>query len=208
MMDRIELSEINSILDFLEERMLIVGQPKGVGLTTQILEYFCWRMFWEEKFSVIMLADDLKTKNQITDSIEIFFKEVFDIEVFFNYKTNVITVFDNFISVIVYKNNEISKLDKISKDFKFNYSYVDRDDTNDLLEYYLTEYLPNKSEKIIVSTYDVDESLFYLPEIENVKKVIVYSDLSKKNIYNLRSIPEYTLNYEKIVKGQFNGDHF
>jgi hypothetical protein len=199
--------DINNISEYLEnfEGLLIIGQPKGVGLTTRVLQFFSEKLFFEEDFNVLVLADNVRDKAMIIDLIKSFIKDHYDYETNFDYHKNYLKVFNNFFAVIDYKLKEVCTFE-VTEGFKFNYSYVDKDDNNEILNYYLTDYLPSCSKKIIISTCDKDENIFYMEESSGVTKIIVNSKLSNENILKLSKLPEYTINYERLIKGQFDDD--
>jgi hypothetical protein len=199
--------DINNISEYLEnfEGLLIIGQPKGVGLTTRVLQFFSEKLFFEEDFNVLVLADNIRDKAMIIDLIKSFIKDHYDYETNFDYHKNYLKVFNNFFAVIDYKLKEVCTFE-VTEGFKFNYSYVDKDDNNEILNYYLTDYLPSCSKKIIISTCDKDENIFYMEESSGVTKIIVNSKLSNENILKLSKLPEYTINYERLIKGQFDDD--
>lgn len=206
-MKKIEISELKKELDLFDKKIMIIGQPKKVGLTTEIVEYFCEKLFFEESFSLLFLVDNPKSKSEI---VELFEKTLFfnyDYKTSFDFSKNVLTVFNNNLSLINYKKKEITTLSKINKEFKYNISYIEKDDDNEILNYYITEYLPLISKQQIIATYDTEKSIFYIPKNdEYITKIIVYSQLSITNIKNLNNIDSYTHEYEKIIKGLFNNE--
>lgn len=201
---RIEVSEIGKILDDLSnERMVIIGQPKGVGLTTTLVQYFVKRVFFDEDFSVLILVNNPRTKNQIAELFEDFLNSAYDLKVKFNYNDNIIRVYNNVVAIVCYTTNDLAVFDNVKRDFKFQYSFIEKDEDDEILNYYLTDYLPFCSKTILIATYDTDSSVFYMPDSENILKIIVYSELSKKNIMLLAKTSEYTLQQERITKGIF-----
>lgn len=200
---RIEVSEIGNTLDNSTERMVIIGQPKGVGLTTVLVKYFVKRIFFDEDFSVLILVDNQRMKNQIAEMFEDFLFSAYDLEVKFNYGDNVMRVYNNVVAIVCYTTNDLAIFDDVRRDFKFQYSFIEKDEDHEILNYYLTDYLPFCSKRILIATYDTDNSVFYMPDADNILKVVVYSELSKKNILLLSKMSEYTLQQEKITKGIF-----
>ena len=197
--------DINSVPEYIEnfEGLLIIGQPKGVGLTTRVLHFFCEKMFFEEDFNVLVLSDNVRDKAMMVEIVKKFLSENYDYQTNFDYETNYLKVFNNSLAIISYKSKEVCTFDA-EDGFKFNYSYVDKDDNNEMLNYYLTDYLPSCSKKIIIATYDKDDNIFYIQESEGVNKIIVYSEFSNENIIKLNELTDYTLNYERLIKGQFD----
>lgn len=203
---RVQVNEIGKILNESKERLVIIGQPKGVGLTTSLIEFFTEKLFFEENFSVFLLVDNIRTKSEIANMLEEFLYSAYEYETKFNYSNNVIKVYNNILVIISYTDSDLAIIEDVNSDFKFQYGVIEKDDNNEMLNYYLTEYLPNICNRIIVATYDKEDSIFYMVEDENVLKLIVFSELSKKNIQMLNRLSDYTLDYEKITKGYFNHD--
>jgi hypothetical protein len=206
-MERIDISNLQEKLTSFDKKMLIIGQPKGVGLTTEMLKYFCKNLFFEEDFSVLILSDGHKSKADIVDMAKDFLYSAYEYDTTFDFSTNTLRVFNNVLSVINYKINETTIVDNVKRNFKFKIAYIDRDEDSEILDYYLTDYLLLCSNQQIIATYDTENSIFYIPENEDfIEKIIVSSELSKKNRYELTKLDTYTYEYEKIIKGFFNGN--
>jgi hypothetical protein len=203
---RVQVNEIGKILNESKERLVIIGQPKGVGLTTSLIEFFTEKLFFEENFSVFLLVDNIRTKSEIANMLEEFLYSAYEYNTKFNYSNNVIKVYNNILAIISYTDSDLAIIEDVNSNFKFQYGVIEKDDDNEMLNYYLTEYLPNICNRIIVATYDKEDSIFYMVEDENVLKLIVFSELSKKNIQMLNRMSDYTLDFEKITKGYFNHD--
>ena len=201
---RIEISKIPEVLENSNERMVVIGQPKEVGLTTVLIDFFSKKMFFEEDFSVLILVNDIRIKNKIAQMFEDFLESFYDFKTKFNYSNNTLKVYNNVVVIISYSNNDLAIVENVESNFKFAYSFVEKDEDDEVLNKYLTDYLPFQSNRIVIATYDTENSVYYMPEDENVLKINVYSELSKQNIQNLNRISAYTLNYEKIIKGLFN----
>jgi len=206
-MQRIDISNLQEKLTSFDKKMLIIGQPKGVGLTTEMLKYFCKNLFFEEDFSVLILSDGHKSKADIVDMAKDFLYSAYEYDTTFDFSTNTLRVFNNVLSVINYKINETTIVDNVKRNFKFKIAYIDRDEDSEILDYYLTDYLLLCSNQQIIATYDTENSIFYIPENEDfIEKIIVSSELSKKNRSELTKLDTYTYEYEKIIKGFFNGN--
>lgn len=206
-MKRIDISKLQDELNVFNKKMLIIGQPKGVGLTTEMIRFFCYKMFFEEDCSVIFLCEGSKTKTEIIHLFQDFLYTGFEYESFFDYSSNVLRVFNNVLSVINYRTNETTTVDNVVRNFKYKYAYVDRDEDSQILNYYITDYLLLCSNQQIIATHDTENSIFYIPDNDEfIEKLIVYSDLSKNNISGLSRLGTYTFEYEKLIKGQFIHD--
>lgn len=206
-MERIDISKLHEKLSLFEKKMMIIGQPKGVGLTSEILKYFCHNLFFEEDFSILVLCDSHTSKLDIIEMAKDFLFSAFDYECEFDFSTNTLRVYNNVLAVINYKTNETTIVDQVKRNFRFKFAYVDRDEDSAILNYYLTDYLLLCSDQQIISTYDTENSIFYIPDNDDfIEKIIVSSELSKKNIMCLSKLEAYSYEYEKIIKGLFLND--
>jgi hypothetical protein len=204
----VDVSKISEVISSSKEELIIIGQPKSVGLTTQMVIYFCDLLFFEEDCSILIICDDGKTKNYIVNLAQDILKENYDYNAQYDYDNNFFKVYNNVFSVISYKKYDKSNFTTEKENFKYKIAYVDKDDNNHLLNYYITTYLPAFSEKMIVATYDTPTSLYYINEVKDkIKKVIVRSEKYDQNIKELLFNQEvYTLEYETIIKGEFKNE--
>ena len=203
----IELSKISEFISSSKEDLLIIGQPKGIGLTTEIVTFFCDALFFEEDCYILILCDDTKSKSYIINLAKDILSLNYSYDATYDYNNNFMKVYNNVLSVIAYKKYDKSNFTTDKVDFKFKYSYVDKDDNNDLLNYYISVYLPPISKQMIVATYDTPTSLYYIGDFEGkIKKVIVNSENQKENISKMYDNEVYTLEYETILKGKFNNE--
>lgn len=192
------------VLDNLSDKMLIIGQPEKVGLTTLLLKYYAEKLFFEEDYSVLFLVNSNREKLSIAKQITTYIKECCGVDTAFDLNSNVLKVFNNAFAIINYKKNDIAQIIGTKINFQFHHSVIENDEKDEVLDgFYLTEFLPMYSKHILVCTYDQDDSIFYMPDAENIKKIIVYSDLSKKNIMKLSTLPDYTEQKERLTKGHF-----
>lgn len=197
---------INNLIEFIEgnnEKLVIIGQPKEVGVTTTMLEYFTQKCFFEENFNIIIFVENQPTKITCAQIIQNFLKENYDYNGIFDYALNYFNIFNNKLCILSYKNDEKCFFE-VHENFLFDYAYFDKDENNKLANYYLSEYLPLISKQLLISTYDYPESIFYMDGLNENQKVIVYSEKSKQNILDLKLLPYYTTFYEEIIKGEFN----
>lgn len=208
-MERFDISKLQEKLASFNKKMLIIGQPKGVGLTTEMLQYFCKNLFFEEDFSVMVLCDSQRSKLDVIEMAKDFLYSAYDYESHFDYSTNTLRVFNNVLAIISYKTNETAIVDNVKRNFKFKIAYIDKDEDSEILNYYLTDYLLLCSERQIIATYDTESSIFYIPDNDQyIEKIVVSSELSKKNILALSRLDTYSFDYEKIIKGYFNENYF
>ena len=201
-MESIYVSKVADFLSNFNKKLLIIGQPKGVGLTTEVISFFAEKLFYEESYSVLILARSYGEKLNIIEIFNSHFKNNFDYDITFSFDTNVLYVFDNFAGIVV--EDEKASFNTSTPKHAFNYLYIDKDDQSDIVNYYLEEILPNNCEKGIIATYDTPDSIFYMPDAQLVEKIIVHSERSKENIQKLNELGSYTDGYGKIIKGLFN----
>ena len=126
-MERIDISRLHERLSTFEKKMMIIGQPKGVGLTSEILKYFCRNLFFEEDFSVLILCDNHTSKLDIIEMVKDFLYSAYEYECVFDFSTNTLRVFNNVLAVICYKTNETTIVDQVKRGFKFKIAYGDID---------------------------------------------------------------------------------
>ncbi|MEY3404500.1 MAG: hypothetical protein RLZZ86_4122, partial [Cyanobacteriota bacterium] len=71
----VDVSKISEVISSSKEELIIIGQPKSIGLTTQMVIYFCDLLFFEEDCSILVVCDDSKTKNYIVNLAQDILKE-------------------------------------------------------------------------------------------------------------------------------------
>lgn len=205
-MKKIHVQEIGPVIDEFDKKLLIVGQPKGVGLTTELCYYFAKKLFFDESFSLFVVTGDIRDKIFIADTITKFLFDNYGYETFFNYEKNVLYVYNNFVGVVIDSEMEQVVVDSKGGDLKLDCVYIDKHINNDVMNYYLLDFIPSSSKIGIVSTYDTEDSIFYAPDTELIEKIIVHSERSKKQTKSLKDKDSYTIGYEKIIKGEFENE--
>lgn len=201
-MKKIDISQIGEVLSNFDKKLLIVGQPKGVGLTTEIMTFFAEKLFYEESFSVLILANSHIERLNIVEFLKKYYKENFDYDTAFNFNDNILYVFDNFVGIVI--EDEKVVYNTSSSNHIFDFLYIDKDSESDFVDYYLENILTTICAKGVIATYDTPDSIFYMPDAKLVEKIIVHSERSKENIQKLSELGSYTDGYEKIIKGNFD----
>lgn len=193
-METIDISELYSYI--LEQDILIVGSPKGVGFSTYISEIIAQSIFFNDSYSILVLTHTRK------DSIDMLFK----IKEAYKYFGTPLERYDN----ILYTNGEIGSgvciinyddinIEEINND-TYDLIIVDKDDFSNYL-YDNFGLLKENSKKLIFNTYDLPHSIFYNSD---EKKVILTSIYSDNNIQeNLGKEPNH-INYDRVLLGSFN----
>ena len=199
MKNKINIFEIGQFIENCPYDLVVIGQPKSIGTTTAMLDFFSNKIFWEETFNVLILVESQQSKANCAQYLREYFFEVFGIQKTFNFLENFFEIFGNKISILSYKNQ-----DKIGGDeIIFDYGYVDKDEDNELLNLYLTEYLANICKKIVIATYDFPNSLYYSPFLIDEQKTLVTSQKYFKNLSDLNNLETFSFTYEKTIKGEF-----
>ena len=201
-MKKIDISQIGEVLSNFDKKLLIVGQPKGVGLTTEIMTFFAEKLFYEESFSVLILVNSHIERLNIVEFLKKYYKENFDYDTAFNFNNNILYVFDNFVGIVI--EDEKVVYNTSSSNHIFDFLYIDKDSESVFVDYYLENILTTICVKGVIATYDTPDSIFYMPDAKLVEKIIVHSERSKENIQKLSELGSYTDGYEKIIKGNFD----
>lgn len=201
-MKKIDVSQIGDVLSNFDKKLLVVGQPKGVGLTTEVMTFFAEKLFYEESFSVLILANNHFERLNMVEFLKKYYKENFDYDTTFNFNTNILYVFDNFVGIVI--DDEKVVYNTSSVNHIFDFLYIDKDSESEIVDFYLENILPNNCAKGVIATYDTPNSIFYMPDAKLVEKIIVHSERSKENIQKLSELGSYTDGYEKIIKGNFD----
>ncbi|MGI9214255.1 MAG: hypothetical protein ACR2HS_00885, partial [Gammaproteobacteria bacterium] len=150
---------------------------------------------------VLILSNNHVERLNIIEILKRCCKENFDYDTTFDFNSNVLYVFDNFVGVVI--EDEKVVYNTSSSNHIFDYLYIDKDDESEVVDYYLENILPSSCAKGVIATYDTPNSIFYMPDANLVEKIIVHSERSKKNIQKLSELGSYTDSYGKIIKGNF-----
>lgn len=199
------IKDLGQFIENSTHELIVLGQPKGIGVTTNVILYFVDKFFFEEPFNVLILVENMQEKITVAKIFEKYLFEDYNLKVKFDYSTNKLSYLDNNVVILSYTHEDKSEL-FVPENFKFDYGYIDKDANTPKLNYFLTDYLPFNCEKIIVATYDFEDSIYYMKQLSDEQKTIVFSEQLYSNLVELDNLPSYTIEYEKIIKGEFKDE--
>lgn len=203
--NKIHVKDLGKFVENCPHNLIVLGQPKRIGVTTNIILYFVDKFFFEEPFNVLILVENMQEKITVVKLFEKYLFEDYGLKLKFDYKTNKLSYIENNVIILSYVHEDKSEL-FVPEGFKFNFAYIDKDANDQKLNYFLTDYLPFNCEKIIVATYDFEDSIYYMEQLSDEQKTIVFSEQLYSNLVKLDNLPSYTLEYEKIIKGEFKNE--
>ena len=189
---RVNIENLDYYLETSER--LIVGSPKQVGFSTKIAKYVYNKVFYSDEYSVLILTKDLKSK---VDMIHKLKQQSKTKDFALDLDGNVLYTKGekgSGVCVINYADFNFSNITE-----KYDLIIVDEDDMSDNLYdnmWILFEY----SNKTIINTYDLPDSIFYHLECPKITLKSKYSEkyVEKQFGKNLNGI-----NVDRILLGEF-----
>lgn len=176
--------------------ILIIGNPEKSGLTTKLCQIASDLIFFNDNVNVLFVVESNRERANVISAItQIFEEEYFQLE---NKDNKILSCGSS--NIVVY--NYIKDSELMTTIERYDFSFFDCDANTKLANYWIADYLPWISKKIIITTNDFEGSIFYT-DIPNEYKIKVYSERSSQNIKKY-SVKEYTsLSKEHLIKGNF-----
>lgn len=191
-MKKIDISQLDDHI--LKHPVLIVGSPKGVGFSTYISEIIAHQLFFNEKYTILVLTKNRKSKINMLFKIKAAY-------LFFGVSLlqddNVLYQKGEKGSGVCVINYDEYKLETI--DEKYDMIIVDSDDCSDYLYSFLKIFMDSATH-LIFNTYDLPHSIWYNI---NLPKIKITSEFSRKSIELLWNKHPNIINYDRILEGLF-----